>query len=137
MPQEGAAILEQIKALIQQFLAVPYDDPLKPVMSGLLAQIDSSPGAGELSAIQAGGEPSQAGGMPLDGTAPEALGQSPAQSAMPVLDGVAPEGQGPEGDIVEGDEAPAKDYETARARGVRDLEAKGQEQQPQKRKRRG
>lgn len=125
------SILDQLMQLIDQYLAIPGDTPLKPVFAGLKEQIQ-------------GGE-----GMlgPGDQGAPQAGGDLASLMAGPDQ-GTAPQGQGPEQDIVENGEMPAldgqeqepaKDYGTARDRALVDMKAraKGEEPQPRKRKRRG
>lgn len=126
MPQEGAALLEQIKGLIAEYIALPYDDPLKPVFSGLMEQIE---GLGETGASPAASL--EAGGMPPEGGLP------PEAGAIPEM-GTAPDtGQGPAPDIL--DEEPATDYEGANVAALADMKsrAKGEVPQPRRRKRRG
>lgn len=83
MPRQGAAILSQIQGLMQQFLALDYDSPVKQTIEQMLPAVES--GMAQLSA-QADGMEQQAmqqAQMPAEMPVPDQAGMPPADSAGP------------------------------------------------------
>lgn len=73
MPQEGTAILSQIRQLMDQFLAVDYDSPVKDRIEAMIPEVEA--GLSELSSQEGVGEGTEPQGPPVQGsealTAPE------------------------------------------------------------------
>jgi hypothetical protein len=90
-------LLAQIRALLDQYLAMGSDTPVAPEAEALAASIDSAMGGGGEEALppEMGGMPPEAGGMPPDMGAPppDAGGMLPTdESPMPDIAGMMPEG---------------------------------------------